>query len=169
MHTHRADRTQSSEDSNLCKQWKHGNRAQTELACRYGQGKCRKVQGMRARWTRAGIAHACNEHLRAHKGPRLCRYRLCRRRCNRQFASIRAVQVYEYGQIWCRRVVSWCICHGSMSNALPRCRPKIVVVSFLALCDPRAALGRSASCCQCTRPRKRAQEQSPCSRTSSRH
>ena len=91
---------------------------------------------MRARWTRVGMQHACNEHVCARKG--LCRRRLCRRRCSRQFASIRAVQVYGYGQIWCRRVVSWCICHGSMSNALSFCRPKIVVISLLALCDPRA-------------------------------
>jgi len=66
VHTHRADCTQLSEDSNLCKQRKHGNRAQTELARRYGQGKCRKVQGMRTRWICAGMAHAYNEHLRAH-------------------------------------------------------------------------------------------------------
>ena len=56
MHTHRADRTQEAEDSNLCKQRKNGNRAQAELARRYGQGKGRFVQGMLARWTRAGIA-----------------------------------------------------------------------------------------------------------------
>jgi len=45
--SHRADRTPKSETSNLYKQRKHGNRAQTELARRYGQGKCRKVQCMR--------------------------------------------------------------------------------------------------------------------------
>jgi len=63
----------------------------------------------------AGMAHACKEHIRANKGLR--RHRLCRRRCNRQFASIRAVQVYGYGQFWCRSLVPWCICHGGMSNA----------------------------------------------------
>ena len=47
--------------------------------------------------------------------------------CNRQFASIRAVQVYGYGQIWCHRIALWCcICHASMLNALPFCRPKNV-------------------------------------------
>ena len=46
----------------------HGNRAQTELAHRYGQGKCRKMQGMHAQWTHAGMAHACNEHVRARNG-----------------------------------------------------------------------------------------------------
>jgi len=116
VYTHRADRMQEAEDSNLCKQRKRGNRAQTELVRRYGQGKCRKVRGMRARCTRAGMAHACNEHVRARKG--LCRRPLCRRRYSRQFASMRAVQVYGYAQIWCRRGASWCICHGSMSNAL---------------------------------------------------
>ena len=65
VYTHRADRMQEAEDSNLCKQRKHGTCAQTELARRYGQGKCRKVQGMRARWTHAGMVHACNEHIRA--------------------------------------------------------------------------------------------------------
>ena len=64
VYTPRTDRTQEAEDSKLCKQGKHGNCAQTELARRYGQGKCRKVQGMRARWTRVGMAHACNEYLR---------------------------------------------------------------------------------------------------------
>mmetsp|Transcript_45810 Transcript_45810/g.67161 ORF Transcript_45810/g.67161 Transcript_45810/m.67161 type:complete len:207 (-) Transcript_45810:125-745(-) len=123
------------------KQRKHGNRAQTELAHRYGQGKCRKVQGWCARWTSAGMAHSCNALVRARKG--LCRRRLCRRRCSRQFASMRAVQMYGYGQIWCRRS-AWCICHVSMSNALPSCRPKIAFVSLVALCDLLGALGASA-------------------------
>jgi len=34
---------------------------------------------------------------------------------------MKAVKFYGYGQIWCRRGASWCICHGSMSNALPFC------------------------------------------------
>jgi len=48
---------------------------------------------MRARWTRAGMAHACNGHVRARKG--ICR----RRQSSRQFASMRVVQVYGYGPI----------------------------------------------------------------------
>jgi len=109
VYTHQADsgRTQEAKYSNLCKQRKHGNRTQTELAHRYGQGKCRKVQGMRARWTRTGMAHACNEHVRARKG--LCQRRLCRRQCSRHFASMRAVQVYGHGQVWCCHSASWCI------------------------------------------------------------
>jgi len=43
-----------------------------------------------------------------------------RRPWNRQFASMRAVQVYGYGQIWCRCAASLCICHGSMSNSVGR-------------------------------------------------
>ena len=81
-------------------------------------------------------------HVRARKG--LCRRRLCRRQYSRQFASMRAVQVYGYGQIFCRRSASWCICHGSMLNALPFCRPKIVFVSLLARCDLLGVLGASA-------------------------
>ena len=38
VYTHRADCMQKAKHSNLCKQRKHGNRAQTELARRYGQG-----------------------------------------------------------------------------------------------------------------------------------
>ena len=142
VYTHRTDHTQEAEDSNLCKQRKHGNRVQTELAHRYGQGKCRKMQGMHAQWTRAGMVHACNEHVRARKG--LCRRRLCRRRCSRQFASMRAVQVYGHGQIWCHCGVSWCICHVSMWNTLPFCLLKISNVSLR--CDLLGALGVSAGC-----------------------
>jgi len=94
---HRTDRTQEAEDSNLYKQRKHGNRVQAETARRYGQGKYMQVRGMFAQWTRTGMLHACNEHVCAHKG--LFRRRLCRRRCSRQCASIRAVQECEYGQI----------------------------------------------------------------------
>ena len=52
-----------------------------------GRASARRCRA-RARWTRAGMAHACNENVRARK--RLCRRRLCRRRCSRQFASMRA-------------------------------------------------------------------------------
>jgi len=158
VYTHRADHTQEAEDSNLCKQRKHGNRAQTELAHRNGQGKCRKMQGMHAQWTRAGMVHACNEHVRARKG--LCRRRLCRRRCSRQFASMRAVQVYGHGQIWCHLGVSWCICHVSMSNTLPFCRPKIANISLVArllrLSDKECHVARglaqwSGTCSHCAR------------------
>ena len=57
---------------------------------------------------------------------------------------MRAVQVYGFRQIWCSRGASWCICHGSMSNALPCCRPKIVFVSLFARCDLLGVLGASA-------------------------
>ena len=122
---------------------------------------------MLAQCSRVGMAHACNEHLCAHKG--LGRHRLCQRGYNRQFASMRAVQVYGYGQFWCCRVVSWCICHGSMSNVLPFCQSKIVFVSLLTRCDPLRALGYSASHCQHMRPRKRTHEQSPGLQTNSKH
>jgi len=52
--------------------------------------------------------------------------------------------VHGYGQIWCRRGASWFICHESMSNAQPLCRPKIVFVSLLARYDKLGALGASA-------------------------
>ena len=57
---------------------------------------------------------------------------------------MKAMKVHDYGQIWCRRGASWFICHESMSNALPLCRPKIVFVSLLACCDLLGALGASA-------------------------
>jgi len=99
-----------------------------------GPGTCGQVHGMHARLIRAGMAHACKENVRAHDGlcrRRLCRRRLCRHGCNRQFASIMAEQVDGYGQIWCRRNASRCICHGSMSKAFPCCRPEIGLVSLL--------------------------------------
>jgi len=110
------------------------------------------------------MAHACNEHLCAHKG--LGRHRLCQRGYNRQFASMRAVQVYGYGQFWCRRVVSWCICHGSMSNVLPFCLSKFFSSRSLLAATH---FGYSASHCQRTQPRKSTHEQSPGLQTNSRH
>jgi len=56
------------------------------------------------------------------------------------------MQVYGHGQIWCQHSASWCICHVSMSNALPCCLPKIAVVSLVASCDLLGALGASAGC-----------------------
>ena len=140
MHTDLGDRTQKSEISNLCKQRKHGTRTQTELARRYRQGTCRSC-------AHDGHAQAWCTHVRniyAHtKG--FVDVGFVDVQCNRQ--------VYGYGQIWCRRIALWCyICHGSMLNALPFCRPKNV--SILARCDLLAALGCSTSHCQCARPQK---------------
>jgi len=134
VYTHRADRTQEAEDSNKGSMaTAHKQSLRTGMG-REGAGHARMMDTRR-------MAHACNEHVRARKG--ICRRRLCRRRCSRQFASMRAVQMYGYGQIWCRRS-AWCICHVSMSNALPSCRPKIAFVSLVALCDLLGALGASA-------------------------
>jgi len=73
----------------------------------------------------------------------MCAQRACTG-ITRQFVRMWAMQVYEYGQIWCCRGASGCICHGSMSNALPLCRPNIGFVWLLARCNLLGALGASA-------------------------
>jgi len=94
-------------------------------------------EAWQSRANRAGMG-------RRVQSKRSCRRRQSRRLCIWQFASMRAAQVYGYWQIWCRRGASWCICHGSMSNALQFCRPTIVFVSLLARCNLLGALGASA-------------------------
>ena len=54
----------------MCKENKHGKHAQTARTRKHEQGRCRQVPGMHARRARAGggMARACKEKIRSHKG-----------------------------------------------------------------------------------------------------